>query len=279
MGRAFIIVISSNRRRVMNTLVMAMLIASWVNAFSTGININQSYYSQSWQSGDVGAISWTAFLNLGLKKSLSQKLLFTNNLSMAFGQTYTQDAESKKWKPPMKSSDKLENEAVLKLTMGWPIDPFASARVLTQFYDNEQKLYLNPATFTESFGAARDIYSPNDSNMVTARLGLSFKEVVNRADTGSVPIDGGLEFVASANFNLAKNVLYKSNLRVFKALYSFNPSGQTWKSPDVNFENTVQITVTKLIKLQIYAQWLYDRDQIDKVQFRENLALSIMYSL
>ncbi len=261
-------------------LIWTILTAGWINSFSAGININQSYFSDAWQGSDAGAISWTAVMDLGIKKALSRKSELSNELSMAFGQTYTQDTETKKWKPPVKSSDKLEDELVFKLTMGWPVDPFASARALTQFYDNDNKYYFNPITLTQSLGAARAIYAPNDSNSITSRIGISFKELADRADTSKMPIDGGIEFVTSANLKLSSNMMYIGKLRVFKALYAFNPpQNDNWKAPDINFEHTLQISVTKLIKIQIYAQWLYDRDQIDRVQFRENLALSIGYSL
>ncbi len=264
----------------MNTLMILSMVIGVVESFSTGININQSYYSKSWEGSDAGAISWTAYLDLGLKKPFSQKFVMTNSLSMAFGQTYSQDPETGNWRPPIKSSDKIEDELVLKLLMGWPVDPFASARVLSQFYDGKDTLFFNPATFSQSVGAARRLYGNGDSNSVDLRLGLSFKELLNRADTARMPVDGGLELVSLARWKIAKNIAYSAKLRVFKALFTFNPpNNDNWKAPDVNFENALEISVTKLVRIKIYAQWLYDKDQTDRVQFRENLALSIGYSI
>ena len=264
----------------MHVSMVTLALWSALSSFSTGINVNQSYYSQSWQGGDAGAISWTAYLDLGIKKDISRNVVLTSALSLAFGQTYSQDPETGKWHPPVKSSDKIEDEVVVKLVKGWPVDPFVSARVLTQFYDRDDTLFLNPATFFQSLGAARRLYSSGDSTSVDMRIGVSFKEMMDRADTARMPVDGGIELASFVNWKLSDNITYHGKLRIFKALYSFNPpDNDDWKAPDVNLENSMEISVTKLIRIKIYAQWFYDREQTNRVQFRENLALSIGYSI
>jgi hypothetical protein len=52
-----------------------------------------------------------------------------------------------------------------------------------------------------------------------------------------------------------------------------------WPSVDINWENIFSASVTKYVVVNLYTQWLYDK-QIDKRgRFKETLSLGLTYKL
>jgi hypothetical protein len=74
-----------------------------------------------------------------------------NTAKLAFGQTSTQDT-SHTWGPLVKSTDEINFESVLRMTLGFVVDPFASAQLQSQFWDKSDPLlsrYFNPLELNE----------------------------------------------------------------------------------------------------------------------------------
>jgi hypothetical protein len=143
-------------------------------------------------------------------------------------------------------------------------------------------------------------------------------------------VDGGLEFQTSATYPLAdKKILYKGKLLVFLPLFydqrdaleefdtihrdpALNPNlnpgdplpesiADFWKAPDINWQNTFTAQITKVLAVNLYVQFVYDKfDASTKVnpdedpeklikdvlggvrktgQFKQTLALGITYNL
>ena len=97
---------------------------AWKTSVELGIGLNQATYSDNWTGGEVGSIIWAANLHGTAEKKLSDKWKSENDLKLAFGQTHSQvktvDAmagtESKDWQSPLKSTDKIRFDALLKYT-------------------------------------------------------------------------------------------------------------------------------------------------------------------
>ena len=95
-------------------------------------------------------------------------------IGLKIDQTLTQDAETKNWSKPKKSTDLIDWENVFRFPLEKLIDPYAAFRLESQFLDasvNSKNLYLNPMKLTESIGIARKLYD-NDKNFVLTRLGF-----------------------------------------------------------------------------------------------------------
>ncbi len=267
--------------------------AGWAKSLVTNLTVTQTSYSNSWVGGEAGSVNWVWNLDGTAERALSPKINLKSTLRLKFGQTHAQDAETNKWAKPVKSTDLIDWEDVLRFTLGGVVDPYAAFRVESQFYDGTwpmKKLYLSPIKFTESFGVAREFYK-KDKQTVTSRLGLAIREILKRsvidtitlATTDSTITDGGMESVTDATLNLAQNIQYVGKLSIFKALFSSESNreqplgkqnvGVHWSTPDVNFENAITASVTKIVNVSLYTQLLYDRDIDARGRFKETLAL------
>ena len=269
----------------------------WDLASDLNLTLTQNAYSDNWAGSETGAISWALNANLLAEKQLTPGMNSRTALKLSFGQTHSQDLETRKWARPTKSTDLIDLESVLRFTYGWPVDPYVSGRIETQFLDEsdpEKKRALNPVTFTESAGVSRVLIETEDTDWMT-RLGGAIRQ---RMDRDALPEgaseretvtenDAGLEFVSEFRTPLADGAItLTSDLTVFKALYysesdklEGQPGEDDWKSPDVNWENTFAANVTEHIVVNLYVQLLYDKEVDQDPRFKETLSLGLTFRL
>ncbi len=263
-------------------MLFALLVTvagGWKTSITSSFNITEAFYNDKWQKEDVSNITWNVQLNGAASRDLTSSLFLKNRLLLLYGQTFLQDATTGNWKKPVKSQDKIEEESVLSLRKGWPVDPYFSFYFLSQFFDEPDTMYVNPMTFQESFGFEREILK-NKGNNFTTRFGLALKQVVNRKDTTSVPKEGGMEWITHGKFKVSETSVYEINLRVFKALMSNQPdSVTTWKAPDISFENILTVSVSKYVNMNAYLLLYYDKDQVDAIQLKQTMSVGISFNL
>ncbi|UCE24252.1 MAG: DUF3078 domain-containing protein [Candidatus Zixiibacteriota bacterium] len=268
----------------------------WRKSLTADITITQTGYSDSWVGGEAGSVNWVSNLNGLAERQLEDWFNFKSTLKMSFGQTLTQDPETKDWSKPKKSTDLIDWENVGLFTLHKYIDPYAAFRLETQFFDGrhpDKKLYFSPLRLTESAGIARKFYKKND-DFVLSRFGLGIRETfksvivdpVTQATTDSTLVDGGLESVTDATLTLHENILYTGKLTLYKALF-FSESDQVegtqyeddWKAVDVNWENILSAQVTKIITVSLYTQLLYDKEISKKGRFKETVAIGFVFKM
>jgi hypothetical protein len=182
--------------------------------------------------------------------------------------------------------------------MGWYVDPFVGFRLESQVFDDSdpsKDRYVNPITFTESFGVAR-VLLKEDAREWTARLGAGFRQFMNRdvlidpeAGTRETQTtnDGGLIFDTEFKTPLAEDrITYTSKLTVFKALFYSEadaleglPNEDDWKAPDVNWENIFTANITSLIMVNLYFQLLYDKEIDPGTRIKQTLSLGLTLKL
>jgi hypothetical protein len=290
------------------------LMTGWKTAADLGLNFNQSSYSNSWAGTENAAISWTLAANGEAERQLSRKFNWKNTLKLAFGETHqearvqagdqtTRDI-TRHWLSPEKSSDRIFFETLLRATLGYFVDPFASVTFESQFYDPATlvvedepdltvKRFINPITLTESAGVGRTLMKNEDSEIFT-RLGFALRETFSRQVVQFMPEKlltetttyGGLEWVTDCTQTLGKDLKYVSKLRVFEALFNSRADDlkgleeeDYWKSPDVAWENTISASVAKYIQTSLFFEVLYDKEIDLRGRFREVLGLGLSYKL
>jgi hypothetical protein len=86
----------------------------------------------------------------------------------------------------------------------------------------------------------------------------------------SVRVELGLEFVTDVDRNLAENIHYKSSFGAFAA---FNQP----ESPDLIWENLLEMKVNSWLTTNFEWAMLLDRDRSDALQMREVLSIGIVY--
>jgi hypothetical protein len=275
----------------------------WKTSLGVDLTLAQTAYSESWTGGELGALSWVGNLNFSAEKQLSELWNFKTTLRMSFGQTHSQKLivdesgnEEKIWEKPKKSTDLIDWENVARLTHGWEVDPYVAFRLESQFLDasNEsKKRYFNPIKLTESAGLSKKLYARDDNEILT-RLGIAFRQILSNVIVDDVSLetddstetDVGIESVTDVKFTLHKNIQYVSKLSLYKALYYSKKDDvagtefeDDWKAIDVNFENTITANITKVIAVNLYMQFLYDKEVDKRGRLKETLGIGFAFKL
>ncbi len=269
----------------------------WNKSLVVDFTVTQTSYSDSWTGGEAGSINWVSNLNGSAEKQLSPKFNIRSSLKLSFGQTHTQNLDhvDKPWKKPVKSTDLIDWENVGKFTFGWFVDPYAAIRVESQFYDGsvpDHKRWLSPLRLTESAGVAKKLYS-KDKDFISSRLGLGIRQLyvkefidtLYNTETAS-STDAGIESVTDAELSFHKNLKYTSKLTLFKDFYyseeeavKGDPAEDYWKAIDVNWENIISASITKIITVNLYTQLLYDKEISLKGRWKETLAIGFVFTM
>ncbi len=272
----------------------------WKKSLAVDLTTTQTAYSDSWVGGEAGSVNWVSNLNLTAERQLSPKLNYGTTGKISFGQTYTQDEETKEWSKAKKSTDLIDWDNLFRFTFGGFVDPYAAFRVESQFFTqhigttDDTRVYFRPTKFTESAGIAKRLYTGKETENITTRLGVAIRQVMftQLADSATLEVyndtysDGGLESVTDFNLMLSKQVGYVGKLSLFKALF-FSEKDKVegtefeddWKAVDVNFENQFNIQMTKIITVKLYTQVLYDKQVSRKGRFKETLGLGLAYKI
>lgn len=270
---------------------------AWKKKLDLGINVTQSSYSDNWTGGEASNVTWVANANGVFEKQTSPKFNTRTIVKLAFGQTLNQDPETKDWKEPVKSTDKIDIESVARFTLGYFVDPYGALRLETQFVDKSVDSiarYFNPAIVTASAGAAKELWSRPEKDELISRLGIAVKNTFNQDiidySTGDTEIyratEGGLESVTDLSVTFDDNVSLISKLTLFKAFLNSEKDElegteeeDYWKTVDVNLENTLTVQVNTYIQVSLYTQLLYDKEIDLGGRFKETLALGVTYKL
>jgi hypothetical protein len=269
---------------------------TWKKRMDLGLTLTQNSYSDNWTGGEAGNISWLANANSDFERQLSERLNSKTTFKFSFGQTHTQNKETKEWAKPEKSTDLIDIETVARFTLQTWVDPYLAFRFESQFLDasvSQVKRYVNPKKLTESGGVSRQFYK-TENDEVLSRLGLALRQIITEdiVDTASQKTeisstnDGGIESVTDVKLTLSDKVSYTSKLSLYKALFysksdelKGTPREDYWKEIDLNWENAVSVSVAKYVTVSLYTQVLYDKEISKKGRFKETLSLGLTYKL
>jgi len=255
----------------------------WKLSLDANLTMTLNTYSNNWAGSEKGSLSWaTNWLGIA-EKQMGKSFNTKNTLKLAFGQTKVQDEETDHWSAPQKSTDQIEFESVLKMTLNTWVDPFIGVRVTSQFLDGRDPglaHYGNPVEVMESFGGRRDLVK-KDALTWDLRLAGAARQHVDRIWDDLNTSDGGIEMVTELNAVVRKDVVkFTSTLKLYEALMRAGSDTlpDWWRHPDINWENKLTISVTRYIMISYYAQLLYDREIDANPTFRQALALGLSYS-
>jgi hypothetical protein len=312
----------------------------WHFGATVGLYLSQSAFSDNWKGGDKGSAVWTANADVTAERQFTRSFHLGNELQLAYGQTTQQKTDPNRpsqrvWSIPEKTTDQIAFESTGRFTLDSYLDPFVSFRGESQFSDQSNPvgtLSFNPVRLTESAGVAR-VFEKTEEAEAISRLGFGFRQTLARSFIDTLgretrrfsSNDGGIEWQTNVKQPiLGKRVLYKSSLRVFKTLFfskkgdlatfdaeaadsaaahgtTHDPIADFWKNVDVSFQNEFAAQITKVVSVNLFAQWYYDKfdasanldptlpfavrqAEVNRTvrkagQFKETLALGITYRL
>ena len=266
----------------------------WHTDISFGLDANQLSLNNNWKGGGKGNFTWKIYTKMEFKYQ-RKKYNWKNSIYCAFGQISVQEDEN--WRAPEKSTDILDFDSVLKLTLKTVIDPYIAISLDTQFHEGynpkTKKLvsrFSNPLRLSQSAGLARNI-SKKKLFQLTTRVGYAAKEVIATKtslrqlwtgdETKWRKIDGGFEWLTESKSEFGKGIVLTNKVKVFQALFtSISPQKdpqKNWKKTDVYWEQMFNAKLTQYVVFNVVVKFIYDRDTSKGGQFMENASLGLSY--
>ncbi len=265
---------------------------AWQKSLEAGLNLTQSAYSDNWNGGDKGQFTWTVIANAEARRQVSRQTNWSHVLKLAYGQT-SQQRDDRSWSSPDKSTDRIDYESVLRLTLGLALDPYVSVRLESQFQDASDALgrtiSFNPLQLKQSAGVAREFIGEEKRSLLV-RFGGTFREGIRRqfqnevdptdlTTASSTGIDGGLELVIdhrnvffdeaigwTSKLSFLQPVFYssKSDLEDLDdaalAAAGIDPAIEDFTTRlDVDWENIFTGQVTRYVSVNLYVRFVYDQ--------------------
>lgn len=282
------------KRSIILLLAMCLVLNAqeWKFKSNSALNLTQNYYNEDWTGSEESNVNWVFSINSSAEKQLTPMINNLNTLKLSYGQINNsyRDINSKvKWERPTKSTDLIDFESVFTFTLGAFVDPYASFRFESQFYDKvididtgeEESKYLNPMTFTESAGVSKTFFKEEKSSL-NSRFGLGIRQISDQFNDDTT-IDGGLISVTDyTNVILDDKVSFNSKLTLFQAFYNSNEDDyddDQWKTLDINWENIFTTSITKYLNVNLNFQLKYEEEEVDEWQIKQTLALGLTYNL
>jgi hypothetical protein len=249
----------------------------WNYAVDANVTLALNTFSDNWSGKNAGTFMWVSRLNSTAKRNLTDHILSESCLKLTFGQTSIQDKDSKKWSSPEKSSDNINLTSTLRFKPDKFAGPYISFNVNSQFFDNRfdtLKTVFNPLELSESFGFAHSLIKKKNLTF-DIHLGGAMRQYVDfnvpvtdsigpQRTTTNFIYDDGAELISEFKYRKGDYLKFSSKLHIFKAFMSTNHTKtfkkKYWQTPDLNWENSVIINVTKNIVLNYYININYDKD-------------------
>ena len=261
--------------------------AEWKKSADMGLNFNQSSYSDSWAGDELGTMNWTAITNITAEKNISATIGWKNEIKLSYGQTHQEKIDAagdKYWAGPVKSTDRIFLESLLRFDMKKFVEPYAALTFDSQFHDGDNNP-LTPATITESLGAGHQLMKDDLGELFT-RIGFALRQDLAYRVKGRT--SGGLEWVTdfSRTFGADGDLKVESKLRVFQAFFSSVSdeleglvNEDYWQSTDVAWETTLSASISKYIQTTLFVEFLYDEEITRQGRYRQALGLGVTYKL
>lgn len=249
----------------------------WSHKLVGSVNVTQIQL-KDWSQGGEDALAWAVSLD-GASDYDSGKYSVAKTYQFAFGQTKLGTGGMRK------TDDRIDLSATLTYKLGTIVNPYVAATFKTQFADGyvyePAKVaisgFLDPAYITQSAGVG---YQPRPE--IKTRLGLGLREVITSdytryaddpatAKIEDVSVDGGIESVTNAQWQLRENVRMTSKLEIFTPLTDF---GATVLRND----NRVTVKVSEYVNVNLNLEFLQDDKASEDLQVKQVLALGLSYS-
>jgi hypothetical protein len=251
----------------------------WYNGLIAGLNLSQSHFD-NWSRGGENSLAWQILID-GDFDYYQPMWNLDMLLKINYGRSKIGSQEDRK------TNDELRFDAVYNYHVWDPVEPYASARFLSQMDDG----------FEYSDTSSTKISGAFDPAYLTLALGLGYKYeellklnlgpaakytyadefaaiYTDDADTESIEKqrwEGGFEFVAQLDWPITEDILFKSNLTTFTDAERF--------STDINFDNILTAKVNSWLNFNIQGQLIYDDDVLPRAQWREAIAIGLSYNL
>lgn len=255
-----------------------------------GLNLSQTALS-NWSAGGENSVAGTGYLNASLRRK-SGKWLWSNNLALEYGLTYTESNGTQK------VSDKIDFSTQLgyKATDKWYYTVMGDLK--TQFYKGykypDKSRYISkffaPAYSNISVGME---YRPNDfySVYISPLAGkMTFVQDDYLSSIGAFGVDTGdkfrAQFGAYVKARAQKTIM--ENVKLISSVDFYTAYDSSFGNVDINWDLMLSMKINKFLSATVNTTLKYDDDvksvnaegiqKGPKVQFKEMLGIGVAYN-
>ena len=261
----------------------------WSHKGLAGVNLSQTSFT-NWSEGGENTVAYNIYLNGSLNYQ-KDKLSWTNDLNVNYGQNYTDMTDWRKNIDNLNFASKLGHQINEKFYYAALLDFKSQMFDGYKYYDTEKVLtskLLTPSYLNISVGID---YKPNSNlaiyySPVAGKLTMVTDTLLSEAygiDAGKfVKPQLGSIFKVNANYSF-----FEDRLTVKSVLDLFTAYDDSFGMIDVNWDVLIGYNLTKLLTLTFQSTLKYDDDikTFDaegnqhgaKVQFKEIVGLGLSY--
>ena len=261
----------------------------WSHKGLAGVNLSQTSFT-NWSEGGENTVAYNIYLNGSLNYQ-KDKLSWTNDLNVNYGQNYTDMTDWRKNIDNLNFASKLGHQINEKFYYAALLDFKSQMFDGYKYYDTEKVLtskFLTPSYLNVSVGID---YKPNSNlaiyySPVAGKLTMVTDTLLSEAygiDAGKfVKPQLGSIFKVNANYSF-----FEDRLTVKSVLDLFTAYDDSFGMIDVNWDVLIGYNLTKLLTLTFQSTLKYDDDikTFDaednqhgaKVQFKEIVGLGLSY--
>lgn len=252
----------------------------WKHSLVSALTLTQVTYTD-WVQGGENALAYT--LSAEGKSAYDLDVSnWTTTYRFAFGQTRLGDQGLRK------TDDIIDVATVWTYKLGSYINPYAAATLKTQFAHGfaypaldssvEVSAFFDPAYLTQTVGVG---YQPIKE--VKTRLGIGVREIITNqfnqyADDPTTPeiektsLDGGLESVTNADWQLDDNILFTTQLEFFAPIKHLD-------EVVVRDNTTITGKISKFVTAVFNVQLINEKRVSPKTQVKETIAMGMSYAI
>jgi len=251
---------------------------AWKGKLAGSANLTQTSYS-NWAKGGENTIAWSIRIDGDATHTGKKWSWHFTNITL-FGQT-KQEAE-----PIRNTLDKVDMDGTVSCKINKYVNPFFSVGILTQLargYDYKKTPaelksdFWDPAYVTQSIGARIQI-----KKAVNSQLGMGFKETMTRdliqysddpktEKTERFKFETGITSKTHINAKLSSIFSVRSKLELFSSFEALD-------IVDMNWDTLLTAKLNKYIIVTLNVLLNYDKDVLNKLQFKEITALGLSYT-
>lgn len=264
----------------------------WKQEFATGVNLNQSSFSDNWKGGGSNTFATGWYLNHNAKiNNKSWRLISDLSMQVGFLQNRTQSLR--------KNIDRIFYEFKAGYRIGPKWDFYGSTNFQTQFFqgfeygkknkkgvpiDSLVSSIFAPAYLTTSLGLE---YHPDKSFYTRVGIGslrqtFVFDERISRAGLFGLERPGDNirnQFVLQLLFNIERDIFENVNMKLrYSSLidyFKFTTSNGIVHRLDANFT----MKVNKYLSTNLQVVLFRDYDQDPDWQFSQILSMGLVYRI
>ena len=251
----------------------------WIPSLIGGMSFSQLAFS-NWTKGGENTFTWSVNGDFTLSYD-NESIGFKTKLKSIYGRTKFDGNDFKT------NDNEIYLDQVISYHADWKVDPYFSNSIQTQITtgfdysgDTPNKVadFFDPGIITQSVGFTYDKLTT-----IQTRMGLAIEETITNkyrkySDDPDTPLlletfkfETGFESVTNTKFNIDKNIIAESSLRLFTRFEEI----EVW---DVRLDSKWIAKINSWLNVSFKYNFIFKKSESPTAQMKESWQMGITYN-